>query len=73
MENTTKIDTFSSYETKAYEYCASIGQPVLVQPLNKFDTCFLFKITYFIYLRVVRAQSRTTRCQTANTFRLFHI
>jgi hypothetical protein len=37
VENTTKIDTFSSYETKAYEYCASIGQPVLLQPLNKFD------------------------------------
>ena len=39
---------FNTYETKAYVYCASMGKPVLVQPLGEFDTRSIFYIQYIL-------------------------
>ena len=43
METNTMLNyKFNTYETKAYVYCASMGKPVLVQPLGEFDTRSIF-------------------------------
>ena len=47
--NTILNQKFNTYETKAYEYCASKAKPGLVKPLGEFVTRSTF---LFLNLRI---------------------